>query len=571
MLCLRRPQGSPVCRPAVPTERRKLLRFLAVSFSVIVSLATLPANADPVWGDGNTVEVVRLSEKGVTPDDGKDDLPAIQAALDGAAEWTHFELPAGACEISGTVRMRARMRLTGPQKGGKAVVRFTGTASAPMIEAVGASDLSLENLVLDGADNPMAAQGVAVSDASNVEIRGLEVRDFTAAGGFGPHGVFFSAKVTHSAITGCLIENISPENPWGAGIRIAKGSSDNVARGNTIRNTGRGGILCNESHGLRILENTVEGSHGEGLGIELWGGCPNSLVENNIIDHWLSVDKSPLTAIRNNRIGDRSGAVKYIGLELVDSSDCVFTGNVVDGGQQIGVSVSNTGPKERVYWARNTLRNCITWNAQIQGETGGATAHVFRRNVFEGSPANDPRALYPNQGFGFRLNGNCRDLLLLENTITGNGGGGIQTCGENLSGLRYVGNIITGNLGPAVSGGLGEGAFWKGNTLQDNGGNTHPEARDEAGMFEIEVTAPAEVAEGVKAAFSCRAKDGETSLAHVLWDFGQGLPATGSENSLLFQRLPPGPLRVTVLAWDKEGNAAVADVEVRRSGDSLPH
>ncbi len=541
-----------------------MARCFSVSLAVVLSLAAAAAHAGPdIWGNRNRTEVVRLSEKGVTPGDGKDDLPAIQAALDGAAEWTLFEFPPGVCEISGTVKVRPRTCLKGADELNTSVLRFTGTAPAPMIEAVGVSGLTLENLVLDGADNPMATQGVVVSDASRVGIRELVVRNFTAKDGFGPHGVFFAANVTNSSIAGCRIENISPEHPWGAGIRIAKGSSGNIVWANTIRNTGRGGILCNESPALTILENRVEGSHGEGLGIELWGGCPKSLVENNTIDHWLSVDKSPLTAVRHNRIADASGVVKYIGMELVDSSDCVFTDNTVDGGQQIGISVSNTGPKERIYWARNTLRNCVTWNAQIQGEAGGATAHVFRRNTFAGAPANDPKALYPNQGFGFRFNGDCRNLLLLENTIEGNGGGGIQACGANLSGLRFAGNTITNNTGPALSGDLGKQTFWKDNTVRGNGVDNHPEAAGESGMFELEVTAPQEVAEGVIAAFSCRIKDDAAPPAHVLWDFGRGLPATGAETSVQFEQLPPETLEVTVLAWDDAGNVAVADVKVK--------
>ena len=79
-------------------------------------------------------------------------------------------------------------------------------------------------------------------------------------------------------------------------------------------------------------------------------------------------------------------------------------------------------------------------------------------------------------------------------------------------------------------------------------------------MFEIEVTAPEEVEAGEETLFTCRAKDRTTPLKHVLWDFGRGLPSVGAETSVVFHRLPPGPLKVTVLAWDALGNVAVADV-----------
>jgi len=86
---------------------------------------------------------------------------------------------------------------------------------------------------------------------------------------------------------------------WGAGIRLGHGSSRNRVEDNAISNTGRGGILCNDgSTDLVIRNNTVGGSGGEGLGIELWGGCHRSLVEDNQIDHWLSLDLSDYCAVR---------------------------------------------------------------------------------------------------------------------------------------------------------------------------------------------------------------------------------------------------------------------------------
>ena len=195
--------------------------------------------------------------------------------------------------------------------------------------------------------------------------------------------------------------------------------------------------------------------------------------------------------------------------------------------------------------------------------SSGRAVVLARRNTFAGAPANDPKALYPNQGFGFRFNGDCRNLLLLENTITGNGGGGIQACGANLSGLRFAGNTITGNLGPALSGDPGEKTFWKDNTVRGNGVDNRPEAVDESDMFELEVTAPRELAEGVIAAFSCRIKDDAAPPAHVLWDFGRGLPATGAETAVQFEQLPMETLEVTVLAWDDAGNVVVADAAVK--------
>ena len=49
----------------------------------------------------------------------------------------------------------------------------------------------------------------------------------------------------------------------------------------------------------------------------------------------------------------------------------MVTDNTVDDGQIIGLSVSNTNPKDHVFYGYNTFRRCSQWAAQLQGETSG--------------------------------------------------------------------------------------------------------------------------------------------------------------------------------------------------------
>ncbi len=506
-------------------------------------------------------EHILATERGVIPDDGKDDSAALQVLLDSVKDRTELIFPAGTYDISQPVNLRSQTILQGDHKGGT-VLRFAGTAPCPLLQIQNGSCITLYDLTLDAAMNPNATQGIVVSQSDGIYLQNLTIRNFSAREGFGPHAIFFSEKVTNSVIYGCTMETIGLESPWGAGIRISKGSSNNSIRRNTIRNTGRGGILCNESSELGIAGNNIEGSHGEGLGIELWGGCPKSIVEDNTLDHWLSVDKSPQTAIRRNKIGDTSGSIKAIGLELVDSSDCVFTDNTVDGGQQIGISVSNTGPKERIYWARNTIRNCVTWNAQIQGEAGGATGHVFRKNTFEGAFADDPKALYPGQGYGVRFNGNCHNMLFLENTVIGNAHGAVQTCGENLNSLRFVRNTFLDNKGPVLTGPAGANPCWAENHASNNTDNALPSQSPSPCMFQVSITALPDTEHPGLNRFSCKADDDTHVLKHVLWDFGSGIPMTGLEVTRQTVPKPAPKLHVTVLAWDENGLAAIADTDL---------
>ena len=252
----------------------------------------------------------------------------------------------------------------------------------------------------------------------------------------------------------------------------------------------------------------------------------------------------------------------------MDSSDCVFTDNVVDGGQQIGISISNTGPKERIYWARNTIRNCVTWNAQIQGEAGGASGHVFRQNTFEGALLNDPKAQYPGQGYGVRFNGNCHNMLFIENSIAGNGHGAIQTCGEHLSGLRFFRNSITENKGPVLTGDPGMNPCWSGNTATGNADNTLPADTQASCKYTVSITYQPKDGDPDCLHFTCKSDEAAHTLKQVLWDFGADIPHTGTETD--FRPWSNFPLRVTAIAWDDSGIPAVADTEVRLRDNPKP-
>ena len=130
-----------------------------------------------------------------------------------------------------------------------------------------------------------------------------------------------------------------------------------------IHGTGRGGIFGDHSAELVIRNNRVSGSGGEGLGIEIWGGCPRSLIEDNVVDHWLSVDQGSQLAVRRNTIGAADGTVKGYGIEII-ARDVIVTDNMVLRGAQIGLSVSNQPVKNNVFWGYNTIRDCVQFGAQ---------------------------------------------------------------------------------------------------------------------------------------------------------------------------------------------------------------
>ncbi|UCG50231.1 MAG: right-handed parallel beta-helix repeat-containing protein [Phycisphaerales bacterium] len=516
-------------------------------------------------GAGVRASRISVVEHGAKGDDGSDDLGAITGAVASAGAGDTVFLPAGSYLISDSIRLKPNIKLAGAGPDAT-VIKYAGGQGRAMIELSGASDVEIANLALDGGGNPSAHQGIGASSCRGLLLHHLAIKGLVKTAGFGPHGIYFSRAVTDSEISDNRFENIGTASRWGAAMRISTGSARNKVLRNKISATGRGGILCDrDSTDLVIRENKVEKSGGEGLGIEIWHGCHRSVIEDNVIDHWLSVDGSNLVAVRRNVVSDKSGIYKGYGLELVNSCDCIFTGNRVDDGAHIGLSVSNKAPKERIYWARNTIRRATTWGAQIQGEEGGASYQYFFANRFIETWKSHPKALYSGQGYGFRFNGNCHYITLDGNEIRGNGCGGIQFTGAGIDQLSFVGNSITSNGGPSVNSDPGEELQWENNRVIGNGRDVQLSSRGfsnrgPAASFEQTTRGRA----GLKVAFENTSSDPDGTIARVLWDFDDGIPSTQARGEHTYDR--PGQYRVALIVWDNKGRAGRAERIVKIAG-----
>jgi len=231
------------------------------------------------------------------------------------------------------------------------------------------------------------------------------------------------------------------------------------------------------------------------------------------------------SAVRRNVIGAEDGTLKGYGVEII-ARDMVVTDNVVKRGARIGLSVSNTPAKNNVYWAYNTVGDCIQWGAQLQGDTGGIARHYFYRCVFENTVRGDPRALYPqDSGHGFRLNGACRDLVLDECTFRANGGLGVQLGGKDVDGISFVRCVITGNGGRAVTPPAQYTALeFDDCRVEANQGNELPSPKPlPSPPPKADFRVPAEIRAGEPASFQCLSV-ATNQIVERLWDFGHGIP-----------------------------------------------
>jgi PKD repeat protein len=487
--------------------------------------------------------ILNILNYGAAKNGEDDDTAAFQSVFQDCPSGGKLTLPEGVYVLSESLSCAPYSTITGAGSG-KTVIKFRGENSEGCVLKIGdgAHGVTISGITIDFESGSGADRGILVSNSDDVVISDVEIRNMGNEGQpIGPIGIHFNGS-ENGRISNCKFENIGAETEWGCGIRLSHGSSHTVVEANTINKTGRGGILCdNNSTNLVIKNNTVTecGLFSEGLGIELWGGCGYSIVEDNVVDHWLSIDSSDYSAIRRNVVSDTSGKLKYLGLELVNTCYFVFTDNTVDHGAYIGLSESNVGPKNFGYWGYNDIKGCAQWGVQIQGEEGGSRYRYFYKNSFTDT-YDDKDPIYPGDaGHGIRINDNANDFVFDNCTIKDNKGLAFQILGNNVSNIAF----INGNV-------------------ENNKNNAIPKTVDkEIAVLSAAIDCPDEVRAGEEVVFAAKSGDGETIVKYVLWDFNDGLPASDINAKHTYDA--PGNYRVTLIIWDDSGKSGFAEKYIK--------
>ncbi len=487
----------------------------------------------------------------------------IQAAIDAANPSDVISLSAGNHSIATLLDVPSGISVVGAGVG-QTTLKFSGPGDETFFDLEDSSNVRIADMTIDGI-NSNASHAVSAAYGTGHTIENLRIRDLS-----GPEsiGVFFWQDVDHSTIRNNTFESIGVDSFWGAAVRIAHDSSHNEIEYNTIDGVGRGGILANDgSHHLTIRHNTVRhigennpenpdnaGEYTPRLGIELWMGVNDSIVENNDVDHYISIDGSNRIAVRDNTIGQASGVNTraFTGIEMVGGTGTPTQDIIVTGNQLIattdadaptadlGISVSGDGVVQHVLVEDNSIAGAGTWGVQIQGRdtpgaTGGKQRLYITGNEFVETRDGQPGP-YGEQGDAIRLNGDngpINDLVITGNTITDNYGValGVLTQG-NVDDIRISGNIANNNAAG-------------GNALTDIG---NPElVATSIAPGSLTVTPNGATVELTVTFADSRVVD------HAVWDFGNGyLPVTGTT---ILQALTNGDYEITVIAWDVSGNA----------------
>ncbi len=506
---------------------------------------------------------LNVTAYGADGSDGNDDAAAINSTILAAAAGDTVYLPAGTYYVSTSIILKSGVKLEG-QSRDTTVIKFNGTSDAPIINLTGKSDVEITGLTLDGNGSPYVTRGIVGEPAAGANIHHNRIRGLAQTTGFGPFGILFSGS-DDVEITDNDFQNIGVNSVWGGAIRVGWGSDHPQILRNTIANTGRGGIFLNDGlTGAVIRENTITGSgvHSHGLSIELHTGVNESVIEDNVVDHWISVVISDYNAIRRNTVRATDGTYKSYGLEI-SSGNSVVTDNWVDGGQHLGISSSPA--RDYTYYGYNRIEDMIQWGMQFQGVSSTVLNNhqYFYKNQFLNTDKDNTLAVYGGHaGYGVRLHGYSTNITFDSNVISGNERYGINIT-DTLPGIdkiSFINNTITHNgletidYYPPSAGHL----EWSGNTVFGNGtdiqltsrgfGNQKPTAN---------FAAPVSIQLGQTASFTNTSTDADGTVSHYLWDFGEGIPATAVNPTHLYQK--PGTYRVTLMATDNEGRSSIKE------------
>lgn len=503
---------------------------------------------------GATLSVVSYGANG---NDALDDKAAFQAAIDAASAGDTVLVPNGTYYLGGTVRGKSGVAIKGQSQDGT-IVKYQDSSDTYMFYLLNVTGASVKNMTLDGNDSTVAMSAVVSEGGSGNEMSGLRVQDFAASDGFGPHALY-GIGTNNLRVTDNNVSNIGVNSIWGAAVRVGWNSKNAVIERNVIADTGRGGIFLNDdSPGAVVRANKITGSGKKenGLSIELHTNVDNSIVEDNVVDHWISAVRSKTIAVRRNTVKATDGSVGAIGLEIM-ADNAVTSDNVVDGGQQVGIQQSpGTGHQ---LWNYNTITNLVMWGMQLQGAGSGVIERYqyFYKNAFVNTQLGNPKAAYPGyEGNGVRIHGDSQYLAFDSNLIANNGRKGIEITGApGVDKLSFTNNLIYGNKDVAMDPypAAAQDLEWSGNLVYKNGDNTQPASR---GFANPKPTAnfstPFVVREGEPVTFESTSTD-NGAISAYLWDFGAGLPSASARPTYVYDRA--GSYRVTLVVWDNEGRA----------------
>jgi len=504
------------------------------------------------------------------PDGSTDDTAAIQKALNASTSGQTVYFPPGIYAISASLRPLSNTKLIGAGQNQTTIQCHTPNP-IDMIYLNTLWNVEITSMTLDGHYEPGVASGIHAFQGGGHFLHDLTVQN--QANPSGSDGIFFNGPsagsstnpqngVINSVIADNLIVNISTGSQWGIGISVGWGSSGNTIVRNTVSQVGRTGIDAgNLSMDLVIQHNVVSRSglalttNNGAPGIELVGYCNRSLVEDNVVDHWISVASgSNGGAVRRNTVSD-SNSYGYIGLEMI-CSDCVATDNLIDSQQGYGIESTDS---DNQYIAYNTVQQMNAGGLGVYSFGTSAAYPVIPEYLyFYGNKflATQNLSSDGQSGYGVYFTGpSPHDVMFDSNTISGSALGGLAFWGGNDE-ISVVHNTLTNNGGAAVTTPfIGSSLFWSGNSVSGNKDNTQPASVGFPNPSPVaQFTWSGAPSAGRPVQFTNQSTTATGQMVRVLWDFNDGIPSTDQNPTHVFPST--GPYRVALIVWNDAGRAS---------------
>ena len=574
-------------------------------------------------------QVINVKDYGAVGDGVTNDTSAMLSALRAANAGDTLYFPKGEYVLRNRIELKDRMRLTGDGVD-KTVLRWESLPIwSSFIYGGGWNDrpenprgMEICNLTVDG-DNILSAnsKGLLFHNTDHIYIHDIVVQNIQLEES-GTNALHFGLNVDDSRIENCEFYNIGvhakrgeeiPDTvydgsePWGTAITVSWESDRNTLQNNYIENTSRAGITSND-HATEliirgnIIRNTAKysvyanGSRGcLGLGIELWGGCDNSVIEDNDVDQWISIVRTDRVAVRRNRVeetekipGEDLEYYKGYGFEI-STTNSIFTDNYSGKGHDTGLSLLGSGendtyaaPAQYNYFGNNVFTDSMQWAMQTYGQPYGETKNLgvdhnyFYKTDFVNSRTDilSPHISYPSAaGVGARFLGNTRYMTFEECKFSG-GRQGIEFCGSEgldyyyFSNCEVKDNVRSANhpadmwpseaitrvyRDPSTEKGF-SGLEFENLILSGNERNVVPQNVSFGNELPEAYFTYMGNQTGETIEFFDASSDPDGEIANYLWDFGDGLPETAQNPTHVYEK--EGDYTVTLVVWDDFGRAA---------------
>jgi len=577
----------------------KILRhFTVVSILTIFTLVFSIIACDDGNGKKNlTGTIINVLDYGAVS--GKDSSDAIQAAINAAKAGDTVYIPNGNYIISKQIVLKSGITLKGESQDDAVLEvpymsKIIGDGSLVYISP-DSKNIEITKLTIFGNDGFSVENVIYIEEAENVNIRYVTIRNFDQniqdkviigiCAGYGP-----SDKYTRNIeVSNCVMDSIGPMWILGQGVQFTWRVSGIVVQDNVFTNVGRGGIFVNnyctdiiirrnivtELNRISDMENDPFDAV---LGIELWGNVSYAVVEDNVIDYWLSLNTSSYVAVRRNKIGTDTG-FEYSALESAGlCNNNIFTDNTVTGGHKIGISIPSELNETTSYtfFGRNTVRDMLERGAFIASPGSNTNGYGNKYIYFKDCEILGTKQTENGDMGVFYFMGTSDYITLDGCKINDNEGLGVQTDAYDLNWTNHISfvncEIKNNDAAFFYPEGHPLGAYFRHNNytayeFQNTtiSGNKYSDETYEPRPFNNEkpvaiINGPATGSAGVPITFDSDSYDSDGSIGHILWDLDDGFPLNSAKVTHTYNKA--GTYKVTLIVWDNEGRGSIAEKTV---------